>query len=362
MTKHLIVHAGLPKTGSTALQDVLSSNARLLADLGLQWTDAIRGTNHVQLPAAFTPIRNRRVAAMGILQDRDQRRMRKRLKTQLSKEASSERMTLVSSEHLAGLLRRSGDIAHLADFLSDIFDSCQVVMFLRRGDHWLPSAYAEAVAGGFQRPFDERFVRSRRHLLDHTSLLQRWATAFGASSVDLLPYLETDKVAPHRIPIRFLDHLGVGNERVGLSSASLNTSRRPSPTVESIEVLRRVAPLVRRDGLRPSRQRNSLRQSVTQKFPDGTPLRLTPRAHRALEKAGWIHTGVEKTANAKGDRDLWSEWAAQDPAEISDPPPPDETEIQEVVDATVHSLSAGNQASSSRAAWLRRTVIRIFRR
>lgn len=298
---------------------------------------------------------------MGVIQDRDQRRLRQRLRRQFLKEASSERVTLVSSEHLTGLLREARDICNMADFLSDIFDSCQVIMFIRRGDHWLPSAYAEAVSGGLQREFDAQFVRSRRHLLDHMALLRRWVAAFGASSVDLLPYLETDKRDPQRIPIRFLEHLGFAWAELSESaSVILNTNRRMSPTIESTEVLRRVTSHIRHDVLRPSRQRNVLRDSVSYRFPGGTPLRLTRSAHRALEKWGWIDTGIGKTANAKGT--LWSGWSAQDSAEVSESPLINEEEIGGAVATMLSTHSAGNRVSSSSAAWLRRAVIRAFRR
>lgn len=141
MTRRVIIHAGLPKTGSTALQEMLSTNAKRLAGFGVRWSGAIRGSDHLQLPAAFTPLRSRRVASAGVTDERDQRRLRHRLKARLSKEASHDLTTLVSSEHLPGLLRRPVDVSNVADFLADIFDACQIVMVVRRADYWVPSAY-----------------------------------------------------------------------------------------------------------------------------------------------------------------------------------------------------------------------------
>jgi hypothetical protein len=304
----LVVHAGMAKTGTTALQSFFAHNREQLAERGVAYCTGFRRRNHAELAVAFSSKVTPLTRTEGVSDSDSRAGLREELRKILGDPTAAPAF-LTSSEHLSTLVRDDVDVAHLADFLQSIYDEVVVLLVMRRADYWTPSAYVEAVKAGERRPFDEDFIARRWFVLDHDDLFRRWSQAFGTDNVHAIPFLETDKSDPTLLPARVLAAAGIPLGTIDdwpLPPRVANTSLSAYGT----EVLRRFANERKKD--RPMaeiRRRGPIVNTVRQNWPGDAPV-LTPEASAELGRRGWVRTGLEKTSFAAGS-DGWPEWAAQ---------------------------------------------------
>jgi hypothetical protein len=219
---------------------------------------------------------------------------------------------LASSEHLARLLRHRGEISALRDYLCQFFDEVRIVAVLRRADYWLPSSYAEFIKAGGTRRLDAGFVGRRRRTLDQPRLLARWQRRFDGALVQAVPFLEADKQDVCALPQRVLTVDGLTSPSTS-GYAGPQRLNNESIGAYATEVLRLANPVLRTSRLRPVTSRRRAVQTVARRWP-GPATVLTPEAADAVERAGWLDTGIEDSRFAVGDR--WPEWVTQPPAPI----------------------------------------------
>jgi hypothetical protein len=325
----LLLHIGLPKSGSSAIQRYLSDNTDRLADCGYRWVAGSRGPNVTELAIAFSRRDNAITAAYGIRSERDRRALRDRVAHRLSDHFDHDHhAVIISSEHLSAMLRSAAEIVDLAQFLVGLGFSPTVIGVVRRADHWLPSAYAEAVRSGRAPGLGRAFVERRAHLLDHQALADRWSSAF--SGLRLVPYLETDKSDPAAMPRRFLAACDLAESATADWPTPARLAR-PGLSATAVEVLRRIGPDLDLRQWQTGAERQRLVELLDQLHP-GPGVRLTPAARRALAVHGWLDTGIEASRYAYGPG--WQEWRDADPAATAEPVPPSEG----VVEATREAL------------------------
>lgn len=324
--RRLILHIGLPKSGSSAIQSYLSQNAARLEDRGLRWLPGSRGPNSTELAISFAHRDNAITQAYGIRTEQDRTTLRDRIADRLRTEVDHD--LIISSEHLSSMVRAPEEIADLAGFLAGLGRQTLIIGVIRRADHWLPSAYAEAVRSGRAVRLGPTFVDRRAHLLDHQALCARWSAAFG--DVRLIPYLETDKEDPAAMPRRFLAACGIPADATADWPQPSRLSR-PGLSATGVEVLRQLNPRLELGEWHSGRDRERLADLVAERHP-GSGVRLTPAARRALESHGWIQTGIETSPGAYGSG--WQEWRDAAPAPVRKPVQPDDA----IVEATHQAL------------------------
>lgn len=185
-----ILHIGTPKTGTTSLQRVLSSNREKLAGGGVYYSSTAGKFNSRALAVAISPNRNQDFLSRHKLLDKDTfQRWREALLSNLSDEinaaASSQDVYLLSSEHFASTLDQSSNVSSLADFLSPHFSDIKVVCYLRRQDLMAVSRISEALRAGLTRRGlpDVTSNESLPAIYDYCDLLARWGSAFGHSAL-----------------------------------------------------------------------------------------------------------------------------------------------------------------------------------
>ena len=259
----LVIHIGLPKTGTTFLQGMFRHTA------GIAFVHRKLGTDEARLCHDL-----RRFARMNALAVPFYRR---RIEAPLSAllEAATPRPVLVSDEDISitagGFWRGTGAepaplarrLARLGRRLGPKASPLRVIIGVRGQDQWLASRYAESsrMFPDFgQADFDARLARLAEggplagpaRWLDYRQVRDSFTRALGAENVLLLP-LERLAASPEEA----LDDVG--------------------RFLGGVEVARGAA-------RQPSRQRNSLSigENVWRMRRDGTPLRLDDALQAAL--------------------------------------------------------------------------------
>jgi hypothetical protein len=348
----LVLHIGLPNTGTSSVQAFLSANRDALAADGLRWCRSLYGPNHAQLAVAVARDGGRVARSLGVEKAGDRARLRSRLVAALGSELRAHPTVVAPTEHLTGRISTEDEVGELAALLGGIADDVLVLAVLRRNDYWLPSSYAEAVVARSQRRLNAGFVRSRQHLLDHQSLLARWVRPFGADRVRLLPLLEEDKADPLRSPIRLLSELGIAPEAV--RSWPVPAARvRPSLSARATQMLQALTPLVPEEGLRPARDRTRLLQAIAARYPG--PPALTRRAAAELARHGWVHSGIDRATQAVGPD--WERWATQPPAPLGTLPAVSEDEVRALLAELQEAGVVRRRSPTGRRA--RRVLLRL---
>jgi hypothetical protein len=190
-----LLHVGLVKTGTTALQSTASRRRRLLLRHGVRYP----GNRYNHRQAAFA-VRDRvATPARGAPDEWD------RLLAEV--EADASRRILISNEFIA-----DWDVSIARRFAEDLGPRTHVVFTLRSFAALLPSAWQQHVKAGYRADF-EQFLSDvladrpdpaqlppnfERH--DQGEAVTRWADVVGPENVTVVV---VDKAQPARIPAAF---------------------------------------------------------------------------------------------------------------------------------------------------------------
>jgi len=211
----LILHIGTHKTGTSALQAFLKSNADGLQAKGVRYLKAGREDRIAHHPLAWA-LRGRYHTEMDVWDGA-------REELAEAKEPfvvmSSEGFWYESPEDVKKQLAYDGPI--------------KIVAYLRRQDSFLPSLYKQAVSGGRKTDFDT-WLTDMSHRGDYLPVLDRWADAFSAEAITVRPY-ERDG---HTIDVveDFLSVLGIDPQ--SMPENRRRGSHNPSPRRELLQFLR----------------------------------------------------------------------------------------------------------------------------
>lgn len=176
-----ILHIGLEKTGSTAIQEFLWINRHTLLDRHQTWTPDYLGRGSQWLLAVLAYNRSREdeltnnlgspAARMAKLEE-----IRKKITYSVNHQPAN--LFCFSSEHLSSRLTATEDIYRLKDFFSELFDDIEVVVYVREPIRMAISLQSTAVKlghGVFRLPEPSQIAAT----LDFQAVIQRWESAFG---------------------------------------------------------------------------------------------------------------------------------------------------------------------------------------
>lgn len=186
-----VIHVGLPKTGSSSIQEFLSLNTEALRERGIrhapydptkgsQYEFAVTALNAVDRPIPDGPPR----AILGLHSDGDRQRYAQAYTDWLDAARPSwhEPLFVGSSEHLQAWLRGPKAIKALDDFLHARFSSVDYVLYLRSQTDLIVSNFSERVRRGDAISFEEHFENSlKRH--DLFDIVNLWESAAGPDRV-----------------------------------------------------------------------------------------------------------------------------------------------------------------------------------
>jgi len=224
MRKHIYIHIGAHKTGTTAVQSVLSANRRLLADRGVLY------------PTSCTYAHGQHRLAFALKGGRDPSRLdRPVLETELSDllseiAASEQPNILVSSEEF--FATDPEQLSRMRDALAD--HVVHIIAVIRRPDELFASIYNQRTKSISSRATIHyaRYLGepSRLHRdLDFSQCLGDWAKVFGQHALQVLTYeSERDAVA------LICKHIGMPSDGLDRSRLSANESRN----VKTLDLIR----------------------------------------------------------------------------------------------------------------------------
>jgi hypothetical protein len=179
----LILHIGMPKTGTSFLQHNLSANRAALAGVGVIYPDPVVGLGTPPVPAhhflAHALAQRRQLHTP----DADFGRLPGHAAALAALMAVPGATAILSSEDFTDLRR------HQIRRLKALFPglAVSVLVYLRRQDQWVEAMYGQTLKVG-RHLHTGTFIERNRRLLDYAAILAPWAEVFGADSLIVRPY------------------------------------------------------------------------------------------------------------------------------------------------------------------------------
>ncbi|WP_299327104.1 hypothetical protein [Parasphingopyxis sp.] len=247
--KRLVVHIGMPKTGTSALRHLLADNADYLASHDIL----------VPMPMADKKAWHRRFARelAGRSEEGSATGYCERMSHAIG---GSGATTAILSAETFSTLGPSSDVANrLADFAQSIGRRVTIIIFLRRQQDYAESLYVQRVKTGYLNSDFETFVEENlgKPVFDYTKLLAPWETAFDDIVVR--------KFVPENIATDFFDATGlhVSPEQLPAPIGRYNLRM----TARTVEQLRFCTSLLEKEGVGRF-ERGKLLARVMEVLPD----------------------------------------------------------------------------------------------
>jgi len=211
----LILHIGTHKTGTSALQAFLKSNADGLQAQGVRYVEAGRPGRLAHHMLAWA-IRGRRNTDLSIWDG---------VRAELRDNPAS--INVLSTEGF--WFEDPARIKEVLDYDGEV----KIVAYLRRQDQFLQSLYKQAVSSGRKTDFDA-WLAEVPHRGDYLSVLDKWAEAFGIGAITVRPYERGGRTID-----AVEDFLSVfGIDPHAMPQIKLSHAHNPSPRRELLHFLR----------------------------------------------------------------------------------------------------------------------------
>jgi hypothetical protein len=179
----LYLHIGTEKTGTKSVQKFMEMNRERLRDIGVLYPLTPGNSNHMAI-AAVAQIETKvgeLPRKFDIETEERHKAFRDELKRKLTRELAESKCSkvIISSEHCSSRLRSDVDVSYLHDFLSPLFETVHILVYLRRQDDFLLSTYSTEVKSGRTYRLGIPNARAIKDRYDYWELLSRWVRIFG---------------------------------------------------------------------------------------------------------------------------------------------------------------------------------------
>ncbi len=178
-----LLHIGLEKTGTTAIQEFLQINRRLLLQHHKVWVPDYLGKGSQWLLAALAYDNTREddlTRNLGSPASRQARLDETRRKITYSVRHQPAELFCFSSEHLSSRLTTTNELHTLQHFLRDLFNEITIVVYVREPIRMAISRQSTVVRlglGSYQLPPPAQVATA----LDFRNVIERWEEAFNGN-------------------------------------------------------------------------------------------------------------------------------------------------------------------------------------
>jgi hypothetical protein len=260
----IILHIGVEKTGTTAIQAFCAGNAAALRQGGVLYPGGFANRKHAEITAAVTRSKDI-LKRRGWPTDADPAAVKADVMGRLEAAVRRTRpeALLLSSEHLSSRIKDQAGVAALKAMLSPLSDNFRIVVYLRRQDDLLPSLYSTIVKAGGSGGLEE--AEERATWLDFDAMLQPWEAEFGAENIAVGRYPPSDS----SLTDDFLRIAGLSS----LTLADVETARNVSldhRNTQLLEAMNALLPIDLDGRLNP--QRAGLRQFFERRSTGPAPV------------------------------------------------------------------------------------------
>jgi hypothetical protein len=283
-----LLHIGLPKTGTTALQNAAAERRPELLRQGVRYPG--RSPNH---RVAVSGLMGRRWGWSGPESSTPSIKPWRQLLAEI--EADPGRRCWIGHEFVS-----ESDDATAARFGAELGPSLQVVITLRSFGSLLTSSWQQFLKTGTSHPFehwlrrvladppDQKVTPTFHRRNDQAGLVRRWA---GVAGPDQVIVIVVDKERPDALPTAFEDLLGLSRGTLAVDRSDGLIANRSMSAIES-ELLRRLNVVVKQGDLGWRQYERLIRNGAAARLlaartpgPDEPPVRLPEWAREvALER------------------------------------------------------------------------------
>ncbi len=188
VTKEIILHIGIEKTGSTTLQSVGGVNRETLKQRGICYPIAPGAMNHTGLAiyaSTGDTLKDLRLIA-GLASEQAFLAFQDKFPVQLRheiEESGCERVWL-SNEHLSSRIRKPAEMLRLVHLLRSLAERIRIIIYLRDQPDLIVSQYSTSVRSGATREL--RLPRSENdYFFNFALMLERWSTIWNRETIDV---------------------------------------------------------------------------------------------------------------------------------------------------------------------------------
>lgn len=181
--KRLFLHIGQPKTATTSIQNFLAVNREQLIKKGWLYPNAARQYAAHHLLGNFF-----RAQPIHWIGSADPSAVMQELMHEIEETGCDNIIMSTESLYFAENHARFRDYFKAFDV--------SVVVFLRRQDEWLESAYQENLKNGETRLDPERYLAAHAGSLDYAARLKTWADVFGKEKILVHSFESTAEKQP----------------------------------------------------------------------------------------------------------------------------------------------------------------------
>ncbi|MBK0399009.1 hypothetical protein H0I76_07395 [Limibaculum sp. M0105] len=215
LARKVFVHVGMMKTGTTAIQHMLSENREALLRNRLRFPIAPGYRAHLDL--VLYAMNDERMGAhhrqKGLKDKEDLRRWRTIFEDHLARELGAcDESIIFSDERLASLITKPEETLRLREFLSRLSDEIKIIIYIRDQISAIESFYSTEIRAGETHPLTP--IKKERYFnrFEYNKIIERWADRFGSGSI-ILKEFSPESLLGGDVCRDFLSILGAQSDR-----------------------------------------------------------------------------------------------------------------------------------------------------